>query len=112
MREKPVINVSFWNVLYPFEVQEQVSTDFKDSRQRVQEEEEKLPLELEGERGKKEPSESRRLLRFCFHHLHQQLSVCKRNSKQYPVLDRNWPVTKLLLQAPRKITATTKKRST
>jgi len=39
--------------------------DFKDSRQRVQEEEEKLPLELEGDRGKKErkkePSKSRRL---------------------------------------------------
>jgi hypothetical protein len=110
-----VINVSFWNVLYPFEVQEQVSKDFKDSRQRVQEEEEKLPLELEGERGKKErkkePSESKRLLRFCFHHLHQQLFVCKRNSKQYPVLNSNFPVTKFLLQAPRKITATTKKRN-
>ncbi len=54
-----MINVSFWNVLYPFEVQEQVSTDFKDSRQRVQEEEEKLPLELEGERGKKKRKKER-----------------------------------------------------
>jgi hypothetical protein len=41
-KKKHGINISFWNVLYPFELQEWVSRDFKDSKQRVQEEE-KLP---------------------------------------------------------------------
>ncbi len=43
-RKKDPINISFWNVLYPFKVQEWVSRNFKDSKQRVQEEE-KLPCD-------------------------------------------------------------------